>query len=215
MSVFGKPFLFNISGPYAVGKDTIINQILSTYPTKVFRVNTLTTRSVSRDVDPSYKHVDIEELKLLTSKGHWIVNFQLSGSVAYATSLDEIVDKAKSGLICVHSIFAGPEGAGKLREFFGKNVFSIGLLASRGGLNKQLDILRNRLINRGRDSEVAIEARLKYQIEPLEYVIKNPYIKTPNGLQKVFDEIIINKDLDNTIQHVLSLFQRIFLEDHQ
>src|SRR5689334_6684053 len=130
--------LFNISGPYAVGKDTLLNVVLERYDDRVHRVSTLTTRPSSVDSDPSYTSVSDEELTRMTSVGRWIVTEQLGGSVRYATSLDEIEEQARAGRISIHSIFAGPQGAGQLRRAFGPRLFSVGVLAAHGGLDQQL-----------------------------------------------------------------------------
>jgi guanylate kinase len=212
MNYNGKPFLLNVSGPYAVGKDTFLNELLSTYSSQVYRVRTITTRPVLQNVDPSYEGVTFEEFEQRISTGRWMVNYQLSGTVAYGTSVDEIEEKGRDGLVCVHSIFAGSDGAGKLREIFGRNVFSIGLLATSGDVSSQLEVLRERLISRGRDTPETIEIRLQHQVQPLEYVINNPSIITPHGKMKVFDETVINENLENTIQNMFHIFEEIFLE---
>lgn len=207
------PILFNVSGPYGVGKDTILNGIISRYPAIVHRVGTLTTRPVSLAADPSYEEVSFDEFERRITQGSWLVNYQLSGRVAYATSIDEIEDQARAGLICVHSIYPNPHGAGRLREIFGRKALSIGLLPARGRLATQLEELRKRLVVRGRDDPATVEARLKHQIQPLEYVIENPKVLTPDGIMEVFDIKVINEELERTIRHIVSLFRLKFLED--
>ena len=208
----GKPFLFNISGPYAVGKDTILNEILSVYPTLVHRVRTLTTRPVSQEADPSYEGVSFEELERRTAQGRWIVNYQISGMVAYATSVDEIEEKGHAGFVCIHSIFAGSDGAGKLREIFGRKAFSVGLLPASGGVMAQLAVLRARLLGRGRDDPSAVEGRLQHQVQPLEYAIENPIVMTPDGMMNVFNRKLINEELESTIRDINHLFNITFIE---
>lgn len=205
-----KPYLFNLSGPYAVGKDSILNKLASTFGKRLYRVQTITTRPVSKTVDPTYTHVNPTEFERRVSDGRWIANYQLSGLTAYGTSIDEIEEAAKAGLICIHSVYAGPQGAGKLREFFGENAISVGLQAGEGSALEQLEILRHRLVGRSRDESSAIEARLKHQLEPLEYVINNPTVVTPDGRMKVFDHIIVNNDLEETAQLAVRLFGNIF-----
>ncbi len=214
MNILSRPYLLNISGPYAVGKDSILNSIISSYPTSIHRVSTITTRLVSRDLDPSYTHLNLEDLKHRSSIENWIVNYQISGEVAYGTNIDEIKEKGESGLICIHSIYPSSEGAGKLRELFGKKLFSIGLCATNGGIEKQIEETRKRLINRGRDSMETIEVRLKHQIQPMEYILNNPVVETSDGFLHVFDKIFTNDNLDKTIKDVLFLFQSIFLRSN-
>ena len=205
-----RPILFNISGPYAVGKDTLIDAILAAHPGRVHRVGTITTRPASGNADPTYESVAANEFERRTAQGRWIVNHQLGGAVGYGTSIDEIERVAGQSLICVHSIYAGPEGAGKLREVFGRRVFSLGLLAAHGSVPAQLEVLRRRLLERGRDDPATIEARLKHQIEALAYVQENPLVPTADGPLRAFDQVSVNEVLAQAVECVLALFAQVF-----
>lgn len=205
-----KPILFNISGPYAVGKDTILNRLMSAFESRVYRVHTITTRPVSKIADPTYEQVTSDEFEKRISKGKWIANYQLSGLTAYATNVEEIEEAARAGYICVHSVYAGPDGAGKLREIFGKRAVSVGLLAAEGTADEQLEALRKRLIGRSRDEAAAIEARLQHQLQPLHYVIDNTIIVTEDGPMNVFDHVLINESVEETGQLVVQLFEQTF-----
>lgn len=206
------PFLLNISGPYAVGKDSILNELLERFGPRVHRVHTLTTRPVSRLADPTYEQVTRQEFERRVARGEWIANYQLSGLTAYATSVDEIKKAGQEGFICIHSVYAGPDGAGRLREIFGGDALSVGLLPATGSAVEQLGILRGRLLSRSRDDPTAIEARIQHQIDPLQYVLDNPTVKTHEGLMKVFDQVLVNEDLDRTVKQVVELFQKVFFE---
>ena len=207
-----KLFVFNVSGPYAVGKDTTLRELKSIYGTHVYRVRTLTTRPVSPEADPTYEQVSPQELQRRLSSGRWMLNYQLSGLTAYATSIDEIEEVGEAGFICILSVYAGPDGAGKLREVFGLRVLSIGLLPAPGSVAQQLEVLRARLLGRSRDDPAAIEARLQHQEEPLRYVLDNPVITTEDGLRRVFDHVLVNEDLDVTVRRTVQLFDRAFFE---
>jgi guanylate kinase len=204
--------VFNASGPYGVGKDTVLNFVLEKYSDAVHRVTTLTTRPASPKDDPSYTTVDIDEMKKRTATGEWIITRQLGGTVLYATSIDEIRQQISAGKICVHSIYANPDGAGRIREIFGADLFSIGLLAAPGGLDKQIEILRERLLARGREGGNEISARLANQVEPVNYVLENRRIKvlSGDGGMPVFDQVIVNDNLDETIADVTHIFGEVF-----
>lgn len=124
--------ILNISGPYAVGKDTLLNAIISRYPNLTHRVTTVTTRPASSDADPTYRTVSLNDMQELALSEELIVTSQFGGTVLYGTSANEIRAKISEGQICVHAIFAGPDGAGRLREVFGSKLFSIGVLATQG-----------------------------------------------------------------------------------
>src|ERR1700704_3066905 len=122
-----KARIFNISGPYAVGKDSVINHLLKVYPDVIHRVRTMTTRPVSMDDDPSYAHAEPADFHRTVAEGDWLFNVQLSGSTAYATNLSEIREAIGRGLVCVHSIYPGPDGAAALRRAFGHQLYSVAL----------------------------------------------------------------------------------------
>lgn len=200
-----RPFLLNVSGPYAVGKDTVLNAVIARYPDRIHRVRTITTRPVKPGDDPSYTQLTPEEFEARVAEGRWLVNRQLGGQTAYGTSVDEIHEAAERGLISVHSVFPGPPGAGRLREVFGHGLLSLGLLASHGTVEEQRAVLRERLIGRGRDSAEAIEARLAHQDEPLAYVLANPEIDVDGEPMRVFDRVVVNDDLDRALAEVFAV----------
>src|SRR5688572_10390076 len=106
VTVPSRKFVFNVSGPYAVGKDTILNKLISIFGDRVYRVRTITTRPVSQQADPTYEQVTPDEFERRVSVGHWNKNYQLSGLTAYATDIDEIEKAASQGRICILSVYA-------------------------------------------------------------------------------------------------------------
>ena len=204
------PAIFNFSGPYGVGKDTLLNSLLQRHADVVHRVSTITTRPSSPDADPSYRTVTPEEFARTTATDRWIVTTQLGGDVRYGTSLDEIDTQIGLGKVCVHSIFAGHQGTGRLREVYGRRLFSVGVLAAHGGRAEQLEVLRDRLVARGRDTAETVEQRLRYQLEPIDYVLANPSVSTPDGPLPVFDHIVVNDRLDDSVDAVQALWRQYF-----
>jgi len=204
------PILFNISGPYGVGKDTMLNHILREHGERLHRVGTVTTRPATADADPSYRSVDQEAFDRITGRGRWIVNRQLGGKIAYGTSLDEIEERAAGGTISIHSIFPGPAGAGRLREQFGARLVSVALLPARGDLAQQLSELERRMIARGREGADTIREKLAAQTDQIAFILDNPAVPTPHGALPVFDRIVINERLDVAVAEVVSYFRSRF-----
>ena len=198
--------LINISGPYGAGKDTLIGAILSEFGSRVHRVHTVTTRPSSRTADPSYMTLAPDEFTAATSGPHWIVNRQLSGTVAYATDLDEIRTASAAGKLCVHSIFAGDAGAGELRRRLTSRLISVSVLVNEGGVEQQLTTLGDRLLARGRESSEEIQQRLDHQYEVIDYIRKNPKVLARDGkVYDVFDHLLINRDLSAAIARIIAL----------
>ena len=201
-----KARIFNISGPYAVGKDSVINHLLKVYPDIIHRVRTVTTRPVSIDDDPSYRHADPAEFHRTVAEGDWLFNVQLSGATAYATDLNEIREAVARGLVCVHSIYPGPDGAAALRRAFGRLLYSVALLPPGDTLDDRLAVLRERLMARNRDSASALEQRLRHQTDALQFIADNPSIQVGDELLPVFDDVLVNDDLDDTVAEATELF---------
>lgn len=206
MQPVSKAGLFNISGPYAVGKDSVLNHLLKVYPDLIHRVRTLTTRPVSVGDDPSYTHADPADFHRIVGEGDWLYNVQLSGSTAYGTDLAEIREAIGQGLVCVHSIYPGPDGAAALRRAFGAQLFSVALLPPGDSLDARLAVLRDRLLARNRDSAEALEQRLLHQSDALEFIAENPAVPVGAGSMPVFDTVLINDDLDRTVTEATELF---------
>jgi ribose 1,5-bisphosphokinase PhnN len=198
--------LLNISGPYGAGKDTLIDAVLTQFGSRVHRVRTLTTRPSSAAADPSYTTLGPAEFARATSGSNWIVNRQFSGTVSYATDLDEIQQAAAEGKLCVHAIFAGDAGAGELRRRLAGRLVSVGIQVNEGGVDQQLATLRDRLLERGRESEEAIEQRLSHQYEVVSYVLENPQVLADDGnVYRVFDYHLINSDLIAATSEIITI----------
>ncbi len=205
-----RPILLNVSGPYAVGKDTMIDAVIARFPDRTHRVTTVTTRPDSGASDPTYTSVSDAQFDRITAQGRWMVNAQLSGATRYATSVDEIEREGAAGRVNVHSVFAGPDGAGLLRETFGARVVSVGLLPSDGSVEDQLRVLERRLVGRDRDDAASLKARLSHQVAPLTYVHDNPTVQTQDGPLHVFDAIVVNDDREAAVARVLELVRASF-----
>jgi guanylate kinase len=154
----------------------------------------------------------MEEFVSRVSQGNWIINYQLSGKVAYGTNIDEIKEKGEAGLICLHIIYPSSDGAGKMREVFGERLYSIGIYVRHEERSKHFEETQKRLMKRGRDGIEIIEARLKHQSQILDYIWENPKIESVDGYHHVFDRLLTYVDLDKTFNDVLHLFQKVFLE---
>ena len=198
--------LLNLSGPYGSGKDTLINALITEFGSRVHRVRTLTTRRSSPAIDPSYTTLAPDEFMRTTRGTDWIVNHQLSATVAYATNLKEIRDASAAGKLCVHTIFAGDVGAGELRRRLGSRLISVSVQANKGRVEQQLSTLRDRLVARGRDSNAEIERRLDHQHDVINYILSDPEVVAYDGhTYKVFDYCLINQNLDAAIAELMKL----------
>ncbi len=197
--------VINVSGPYGVGKDSVLRGLAAHLGQSAYRLRTVTTRHRSEDADPTYAFCTDAELDRVLGAGRWIVNSQLASGVRYATSLDEAEVVGQTALTGLHSIFAGPDGAGELRRRLGSRLYSIGLLATGGSVDSELEELDRRMEVRGRETEEQLAARRVWQRQKIEYVLQNPTVSTVDGELPVFDVVVVNRSLDDAIRESISL----------
>lgn len=205
--------LLNFSGPYAVGKDTVINELLSRYGDRLHRVRTITTRAVDPVADPSYRSVSEDEFDSIVRSGNFLVNAQVGGSVRYGTSLEEIHRMACSGKLCIHSVFAGPLGAGALRGALGASLHSVALVPPGESIDVQLHVLHDRMNTRARDTVETIRARFAHQQDILQFITDNEVVDTPDGPWHVFDQRVVSGDLTQLVQRMSALTERLLDTD--
>jgi guanylate kinase len=200
--------IVNVSGPYGVGKDSVLDGLSRAYPEATVRLSTVTTRAVDNTADPSYRHVSDEELNKLVrlNPDVWVVTEQMDGSIRYGTSIAEAERKFELGQVSLHSIYAGPSGAGVLRSILGPRLLSIGLLPPGESERGQLQELERRLRIRAREDEHALSLRLAGQMPKLRYVRENPTVHWKGESYCVFDAVLENKDLQQTIRSAVQLF---------
>jgi guanylate kinase len=203
--------VLNVSGPYAVGKDSLLRAVEQKYGDVLHRVSTLTTRPVSKEADPTYEHLDTEEFLAVTSSSRYIVTKQLSGKTLYATDLDEMREQVAAGKVCIHSIHASDDGAGALRRAFGPELLSIAVLPNGSTTEQQLSVARDRLIGRDRDSAEAIDARLSHQTDVFDYINSVPTTVFGTARVPVFDATIHNGVLETAVAELLGIFEERIL----
>lgn len=189
-----KPLLVNIAGPYGVGKDTIIANLMAVWEERILRLTTWTTRHVHPN-ESHYRQVTEPELEALTSSGTWLVNRQFDDSIAYATSLDE-VSEPRTVRFYIHSLHASPSGIAHARRLWAARILSIGVVPSGETLPEMLQILTDRLVGRGRETGEVLQSRILENSKILNYMRGRPVVVLADFVQPVFDNIVVNADLD-------------------
>lgn len=205
------PSLLVFVGPYAVGKDTVINSLLDRFGADLHRVTTLTTRPVSSVHDPSYTHISRSQYEELKASRGYIWNTQLSGATIYGTNLNEVRAAIEAGSVCIHAIYPGPHGAGALKEAFGASMYCVALVPPGRGRSEQLGELTARITARSRDSREALLARIAHQSDALDYIELNPVVHTPDGDAAVVDAVLPSDDLTELVETAILQVEKVFL----
>lgn len=173
-----------ISAPSGAGKTTLIKKLISKDSRFQFSVST-TTRPIRRgETDgESYYFVSEEEFFTMSESGEFLEWANVHGNM-YGTTKKE-VDRIRSiGNIPLFDVDV--QGGRSLRSSLGKSALFIFIIPP------SFEILAERLISRGTDSDQQIKLRLKNAvIEMGEYCH--------------YDYVVVNDDLDAAVDDVRSI----------
>ena len=175
--------LFIISGPSAVGKTTVTNEILK-ITNNIARVVTCTTRSIREgEVDGlDYNFIHLDKFKQLINEDKFVEYSIVYGNY-YGVLLFEIAEKIQSNESSL--LVMNWEGFRKIKKVFPENVFGFFLLPPT------MDDLETRIRMRGANSEETIANRMNAAIEDISHADE-------------FDFLIENADISKTVDDILS-----------
>ena len=167
--------LIIITAPSGSGKTTIVHHLLEQNPQLAFSVSACTRKPRPNEEDGV--HYYFLSLENFTRKiaNHVFVEFEMVYEGKYygtlKAELQRIWDASKTPLVDIDV-----QGALRLKKHYGSNALSIFVKAP------SLDILRQRLIDRGTETDFSLQERLD----------KASYETT---FAESFDRIIVNDDL--------------------
>ena len=175
-----------IEGPSGVGKDTIINALISKFPERFARPINATTREMrenERQGNP-YLFLSEEEFLKLRASGEIFEHTIRHGTYRgmRKSSFDEILGNGKIALRDCDKY-----GLGALKEIYGDQVLGIFLTCDK-------EVIKQRLISRN-EPEDSMNIRLK------DY---DTFIKEA----MYFDHVIENIEIDTTVNQILELINK-------
>ena len=176
--------MLNILGPSGVGKGTIIKMILNQFKDKIkFSVSHTTRNMREGEIDGvSYHFISLEKFKQMIEQDEFI-EYAYFNNNYYGTSKQELKDKLTENSVLLLDLDI--VGAKKLNEL-SLGVEYIALYPPK------FDILKERLLKRGTESEETIEKRLKIGEKEIEEINSLDFIKYK----------IVNDDLDKCYEEV-------------
>ena len=144
--------LFVMSGPSGTGKGTICSKLLSNKENDVFLSVSSTTREIRKgEIDgETYNYTTVENFKKMIDNGEMLEYAMYNGNY-YGTPKKAVEDVLSSGRNVLLEI--EPQGALKIKEMFPEAVLMFIIPPS-------MKVLRQRLEDRGRESEEQIIERL-------------------------------------------------------
>ena len=158
-----------IAGPNGVGKGTVIRKLINSNPTFSQVARETTKPLTTEDIESLAYHQVATESFLQTVATKEFIEWGKYGQGLYGTAFSSIVSALEKGTVVV--IDVDLDGGVVLRDFFGKLGVSVHdcfispiseeELVNENGIDKALDIIRQRLISRGRrESGHELEGRV-------------------------------------------------------
>jgi guanylate kinase len=177
-----------ITAPSGSGKSTIVQYLLETLPQRLaFSVSACTRQPRKGEFHgKNYYFISVEEFEKKIADDAFIEYEMVYQGQYYGTLKEELHRIWQKQQIPLLDIDV--HGAKKMKDLFGKDALSLFIQAP------SLDILAQRLRQRGTDSEETIQERLQKATHELTFT---PY----------FDHIIVNNQLEEACNHVSSLVQ--------
>ncbi len=174
--------LIIMSGSAGVGKNTIINELLSEY-NNLTLMTTVSTRAMrpGEEQGRPYYFVSKEEFEAMEARGEMLETCPIHGNL-YGTSRKILEEKTREGKVLIKDIDV--EGTLNLKKLL-PDVVAIYLKP------KSIDVLRERLVGRG---EKDIDLRLRrYEYE--------------EEMSKHYDYVLVNDKMEDTLRIIREILK--------
>ena len=185
----GKLLIF--SAPSGSGKTTLLNHLLSEVPGIAFSVSATTRPPRGEEQNGvEYYFMSLEEFKQRVENDEFLEWEEVYPGRCYGT-LKAVIEKMRNE--GYHVAFdVDVVGGTNIKKFFGDEALSIFIQAP------SIEVLRERLINRGTDSMEEIEKRVSKAAWETDFA------------QGKFDTTIINDDLDTAKREIVETVRNFF-----
>lgn len=190
-----KGFLLVISGPSGVGKGTVLHDLMNTQKNLVYSVSVTTRKSRPGEIEGvSYFFKSHEEFEKMIEEDKFLEYAKVHDNY-YGTPKDFVEEKINEGKIVILEIDV--QGALNVKENIDNGVYIF--LAP-----PSLSELKNRIVNRGTETESDINLRMNNARKELSYI-------------KNYDYLVVNDHLNSAINLVNEIINaekhRVFRED--
>ena len=163
------------SAPSGSGKSTIVNHILGLHPEVEFSVSATSRLPRGEEKDGvEYFFYSADIFRLLVRDDKFVEYEEVYPDRFYGTLKAEVNRIWSRGHVIIFDVDV--KGGVNLKKYFGDQALSVFIQAP------SVEVLRERLVNRGTDSAEDIEKRVAKAAEEMTYAPK-------------FDKVLINDDL--------------------
>lgn len=164
------------SAPSGAGKSTIVNHILGLHPELEFSISA-TSRAPRGEEKHGveYYFFTAEEFRRMIAENKFVEHEEVYPGSFYGTLRSEVERIWAKGHAIVFDIDV--QGGVNLKRIFGDQAFSVFIQAP------SVEVLRERLVGRGTDTDEAIEKRVAKATSEMEFAAGK------------FDHVLVNDDL--------------------
>lgn len=175
-----KGFLLVISGPSGVGKGTVLHDLMNTQKNLVYSVSVTTRKQRPGEIEGvSYFFKSHEEFEKMIEEDKFLEYAKVHDNY-YGTPKDFVEEKINEGKIVILEIDV--QGALNVKKNIDNGVYIF--LAP-----PSLSELKNRIVNRGTETEIDINLRMHNARKELSYI-------------KDYDYLVVNDHLNSAINLV-------------
>ena len=187
-----KNFAFIVSGPSGVGKTTVVNGFVAKHKSEVnVAISTTTRAKRGNEVNgKDYYFVSKESFRKLIDKGE-LLEYSKNYDNYYGSTIRNYVESQLQGKEVIYNLSV--DGMQKAKKNHPNFDFVTIFMAP-----PSLDILHQRLKNRGTETEEQVNKRFSKAKEEMEHA-------------KEFDYVIYNCNVDDTVK----MFETIYLAEQR
>ena len=165
------------SAPSGAGKSTIVNHLLSIHPELEFSISATSRAPRGQEQHgKEYYFFSADEFRQMITEEKFVEFEEVYAGSFYGTLRSEVERIWAKGHAIVFDIDV--QGGVNLKRIFGDQALSVFIQAP------SVEVLRERLVGRGTDTEEAIERRVAKAASEMEFAAGK------------FDYVLINDDLD-------------------
>ncbi len=164
------------SAPSGAGKSTIVNHLLQLHPELEFSISATSRAPRGNERHGvEYYFFSAEEFRQMIAEDKFVEHEEVYPGSFYGTLRSEVERIWAKDHVIIFDIDV--QGGVNLKRIFGEQAFSVFIQAP------SVDVLRERLIGRGTDSQEAIEKRVAKAASEMEFAAGK------------FDYVLVNDDL--------------------
>jgi len=164
------------SAPSGAGKSTIVNHLLQQHPELEFSISATSRAPRGNERHGvEYYFFSAEEFRQMIAEDKFVEHEEVYPGSFYGTLRSEVERIWAKDHVIIFDIDV--QGGVNLKRIFGEQAFSVFIQAP------SVDVLRERLIGRGTDSQEAIEKRVAKAASEMEFAAGK------------FDYVLVNDDL--------------------